>query len=544
MQPNIRSLFLFLAFFILTLIAYWQTRHGGFITDFYGWQLRYDAGDWSSVWKSFDFPALHPVLHFINYTWYKCFATNGLAYYLLYSLLHALNGFLVSHIFQRVFHIFKIKSAFAIGLTAALFFLLSPYQTEVLVWRVCLHYLLATGLILTSWKWAIAYLEQPDKRQYLLGSHAAFLVALFTLEISLVTPLLLLTYLLFWSYHFAQWTHFFSHFKRLIAPQFAALVAYLLLNRYLFGAIVGHYGAETHLQFPLAQMAANYFKYIVKHLFFVRYFSHDFKMQIFNLFDQPFILWGSVTLLILAFAGGIYFYKKIAPRTRLTLLLFAFIALALAPVLNLFFATLLPIENDRYGYFASVFIYALLALLFFGLPKWLRTPLVIFYLAASVFYLHKTTTYWAEGTKMYQSLLADYRWQDAKKVYVLNAPDNYRGMLMFRRYDSDNSLITPLRLTQGIEPAGEIIDIAQYNPPRITAGATVTQDSTGIIKVKLNQWGDWWWRKGYGANNYSTDDFSVKFSTIEYQLEFKEPPTDAVFIYQDSLRWKEFIYEY
>ena len=102
------------------------------------------------------------------------------------------------------------------------------------------------------------------------------------------------------------------------------------------------------------------------------------------------------------------------------------------PVLNLYFYSLQHIENDRYGYLASLFGLMLLTFFLFQLPKFLRYILLTTYLTAAIFLLIQTNQIWKESTEVFYSLLADYRWQDAENVVILNVPDNYQGAYLFR----------------------------------------------------------------------------------------------------------------
>ena len=74
-----------LAFVAVSLAIFWPSRNAGFVVDWLGWQMRYEAGSWLDVPKSFGYQALQPVLQFCNYLMFRVFQTEGLPWYLLFA---------------------------------------------------------------------------------------------------------------------------------------------------------------------------------------------------------------------------------------------------------------------------------------------------------------------------------------------------------------------------------------------------------------------------------------------------------------------------
>ena len=154
-----QSVFVFSVFLFLTLFLYLPTIQAGFVTDVTSGIERIQGQPFSNIIYSFGFPALNQLSVLGFYLLYTIFGLNGLPWYLIFCSLHAFNAFLSYIIFSRLFQQYKIKRAASISLIGALLFLLSPYQTEVLVWRACLNYLLVTAFILLSLFSLIRYLE-------------------------------------------------------------------------------------------------------------------------------------------------------------------------------------------------------------------------------------------------------------------------------------------------------------------------------------------------------------------------------------------------
>lgn len=168
-----RPIFVFFTFLCLTLFLYLPTVGAGFVTDVTSGIERIQGQPFRNVLYSFGFPALNQISVLGFYLLYTVFGLNGWVWYLIFCSLHAFNAFLIFRLFRRLFHYSEIKQATSISLIGALLFLVSPYQTEVLVWRACLNYLLVTALILLSLYYLLRYLE-TEERQYYYALHGFF----------------------------------------------------------------------------------------------------------------------------------------------------------------------------------------------------------------------------------------------------------------------------------------------------------------------------------------------------------------------------------
>ena len=569
-----KPVFIFIGLLSLTLFFYLPTLEAGFVTDVTSGIERIQGQPFRNIIYSFGFPALNQLSILGFYLLYTLFGLNGWPWYLVFCGLHALNAFLSFIIYSQFFQYFSVKQARSISLMGALCFLLSPYQTEVLVWRACLNYLLVTAFILGS-LWCLIHYLKAEKRRYILGVHGFFLGALFTFELALVLPLLTILFYASWiwwsqqerfakvskfskstntsffkearfiksarfskSVTLRQFTHYFT---KISLPQLGLISGYFLLNKWMIGSWVGHYGAATHLKFSLTKMSSTLLKYVLKYLFFVRAYPHKYKGQIFDFCDK-------YGLLIVGLVGIIsllrVFYQKQINReiaVIYTLLLAAFI-LTLLPVLNLYFYSIQHIENDRYGYLASLFGLMLLSFFLFQLPKFFRYLLLIIYLSTSIFLLIQTNQIWKESTAVFYSLLADYRWYEAENVVILNVPDNYQGAYLFRIIGRKSGFQDALTYIQQKEVKGKIWEVVQYNMTRPIDGVTAIKNTPNQLKIKFNQWGNWFWRNGIGAGpTHQRSIYTAHFKGQYYLLDLKNPPANTVYIYQDGKEWKELL---
>ncbi len=525
----------------LTQLFYFQTRYAGFVTDFTGLAARLETGDWTDIFSSFGFPALHPALFSFFYFFYKSFGPDGLGWHAVHTIMHAANALLLFAVVERLLTIFRFERAVWPALAAAVFFLLSPNQTEVVVWRVCFNYLMACALALFTVYFLLKELELPSARSRYFGL-AAFALGLFTFELTLVVPFICAAIAAVVAVEHQEKNRFARVLRQFIIPQLALVALYFVLTKWSLGVWVGYYGAETHLRFPLAEVLGNFFRYGIKTLFFVRFFEHPTKEALFTAFSRPAILYPAV---ILVLAGLVFWaarFRRLSPQLKLAGLMLVLFGIALLPVINLYFNYLLHIENDRYGYFASMFAAGMLAALLALLPRNVFYALALAYALVTSVYLHRAVSYWRTGTWLYQSLLADFRWYDRPEVYVLNLPDNYQGCPLFRDFhpDSDNALSDALRYVKRHPYEGKLFEVAQFNLAHAEDGITASwADSANTIAVQFEQYGNWWWRKGIGASDYETEFFVFDKNDLQYQLTLKKPHPQAVIIFQKAGKWFE-----
>ncbi len=537
LQKNGLVLFFFIA---VVHFFYYPTWQSGFVTDFTGLAERIESRQFWDFLSSFDFPALQPVLNFFLFLFFKSFGTAGLPWYLVYTSLHILNAFLLRRFLLQMSVHYGVDNAKFPAFAAASLFLLSPYATEVVVWKVCLSFLMVSALILFILLNILNWLSTQQSK-YFNRIHLLFIIALFTFELPLTVPFFTLAMLLFQYFHSGERQVLRTGFLKLLLPQLSVVGLYFMLNKIVLGSWIGHYGAAVHLRFHLLEILSNYAKYFIKFLLFTRYWEHSDKAW---LFEHHTLLMIISLLVIIGFAGWILFFKKISPRLRFVGLFLLFFVIALFPVINLYFNYLLLVENDRHGYFAALFFWAFFAMGLSFLPGFIQRLLFTTWLIPSLFLLFFTNDNWAKATHLYHSLLNDFRWSDKKELYFLNVPDNYNGILMLRDYSGDDqSFADALKYVQKKPFVGKIYEVIHYNMVTPEDGVSAQVDSSGKITVTFNQWGNWWWRRGIGASDHETEQYRWTNKGHFYELQFKRKPKAAVFIHQQGGSWKELILE-
>ncbi|MBP6184642.1 MAG: hypothetical protein KA479_06845 [Saprospiraceae bacterium] len=527
-----------LVFFMITVAFYWPVREAGFTSDFTGHLEMFEQKATIGWWNSFGWRSNQPVLFGFMFFWYKLFSLSPLPWFFLFTAFHAFNALLL---FQLTRHLLLRGSHQTLipALSVALLFLTQPYQVEVVTWKVCIHYLLSTGSILGM----LLMLFRSPKSQsipYWITFHTLFALALFSLELAFIFPLIVLVTLA-WIAWEENWDR--KTFRRLagfrILPQVAFMALYFIWNRIRLGTWIGHYGEEVHLRLSLDELISHTLNYFLKYLLFTRDWGHEWKAY---LGDWPerdtstLYLAGGIALLLMVGMGWYSAHRDQLVRTA-TWAIIVFL-LALGPVLTLYFAWAGYSENDRYGYLASSFFILGLVLLLWRLPRPYFLAIIGLLLVVQTMLLNANIDRWRQGQRVYASLLTDYRWEGTSDVYILGMPDNYDGINLFRGFIPGEGIHDALQWVSGKPPSAHLTEVAAFVMRSPLDAVRVHQEDSLNYTVSFNQWGNWFVRKGLGASDYETEAFKVDFNEGGYRLTFNRYDSGRTLLYSDGGRWK------
>ncbi len=535
---------LYLFFFSLTVSLYWITRNAGFVTDYLGFQTDFDD---NSAWQvingdRYNIKSFYHFTHICMYAMAAAFRMWGLPWFLLFSGLFALNALLVYRLFEFLFKKCGFEDTKNVILIGVLMFLLSPYQAEVMVWRASFHYLLAFAMMLTILHLALKYMENPLPK-YVLYAIILYICSVFSLEFFLFTPFVVLVLLIFLWINAPRSFDFKKTFIRFVGIPLSIIALYFVFYRATHDKWIAHYGVENHVKILSPEAFSTYGKYVVKYLGFARHFMHITKETLFNYFSTPSVSWAILVLILGISAAGLVFLKRMNARNKLIFLNFGLFSILLAPVMTLYFSYVLLTENDRYGYMASAFLFMGISLFLSRLPKWVYYTIALSYLGISSILLTKTNRIWWKSEKVFTNINKTFNWYDADEILVLNAPDNYSGMPMYRTWDESSGIKEAVEAAQRLKIKARMMDVAQYNLTTPTDGAHVRVDSANQIMVIFNQWGNWWWRRGKGANDYENDMYKIEFDYKGcgncYRMTLKNDNPKRVLLYQVGNQLKE-----
>lgn len=529
----------FLFFFVVALAVYYPTAGGGFVTDEIGWLQNYQATGWKGIFNAFNDKSPHYVYHLVGFTLWKIFGLHGKGWMLFFVLLHAVNATLSLIVFKKLFTKAEASSPQLMALAGGLLFLLSPYQTEPLVWYACVHYLVCTVLVLLAILAFVQYNESERRKQVSVFYITAFLAA-FTLEISFSLPFIIASLILFFPFGKTK-TEKGRQFLFFVAPSVALVLLYFLATKLLRGNFAGHYGAATHFNMDVQLLMGNLAKYTSKVFALTQFLEYDKRSVLYTFFEQEkfaFLLAAFLFLTAIIFVAR---HKQLSKKLVVAALLFAMFVFALLPILNLYFSSIVNVEGDRFTYLASLFAAQLVAfslVSLFGVLGWLPVTVFLFF---NVKYLLINTTSWHHNRNLNFSLCEKFKWYDAPHVYLLNLPDNINGTYMFRSFEPDNSFAETLALRYGKDVESKTTEILEYNMSQPSDGVRVEKVSDKELKVVFTGTGNWWWAKGIGGGSYTTDDYEVKIDEwgMGYSLVFKNKTQGAVYLYQQGDDWKQ-----
>ncbi|MBK8830030.1 MAG: hypothetical protein IPN60_04080 [Saprospiraceae bacterium] len=534
------SRLIFPIFLLITLIAFYPTIGAGFVFDFLGWQRAYDAGTFTDIFTSFGYKGNHQALHFFFYSLYSIFHIQGLPWYLIFCSLHAFNGWLLFTWLTQINTRWKINAPGLLIILMCILFLVHPYNVEVVVWKVCVHYLLSLAAVMALVLFIPKYLYQADTK-FLWLCLGMYFVSIFLLEIAYITPLVISLYLAIEAFAGNRSEFNIRRAVTLSSSLWILLAFGILLNKLTIGAWVGHYGAAAHLNIDIIGMMSTEFKYLVKHIADARFFSFKTKGLIFdNLLSKPelvfFLMMMCIGIALLYFIR----IKKVSGYVHLVFFGMAASMLYVLPVSNLFFYHLQIGSNDRFSYLPLVFIIVAFLPLFSKTPKWVWVPLMGIIILVQLYLQEKTINYWRQSTEIVHQLRDTFRWHDRSHVFVLNSPDNLNGIVMTSIIQAPSGIDELLDFQTSKPYTGVMYDVFQYNMTTPNDGVKVEQTGPMQIKVTFNQWGNWWHLSGIGASSYENEYFKAETLDYPYQLTFKQFPEGSAIIYQDGKEWKEF----
>ena len=532
--------FLFPVLLLITLITYYPTIGAGFVYDFLGWQRLYDKGSFGDIFTSFGYHGNHQVLHFFFYSIYALFHIKGLPWYIIFCSIHAFNGWLLYTWLMQLSDRWSLHFSKLIALLFSILFIIHPYNVEPVVWKVCIHYLLSFSAVFGILLLSPAYIHEGNKRSMQL-SLVVFLLSLFLLEISFVTPAVISLFLLVQSFVLAYSKSMLRRSVISAGSMWALLAGYILLTKLTLGTWVGHYGTKVHLRLDLIGMMSTEVKYLVKHLTDARYFSFKAKVMLFDtMLSIPelifFILCAGLVLTIVYFLKA----KKISGRWHLVFFSVIASMLYILPVSNIFFYHIGIGMNDRYGYLPIPFLIAGLIAILTSAPKWLNIALAAVIVLINLYLQEKTIRYWHESTEVLTHLKETYHWQDSSYVFILNSPDNMNGITMASIIEAPSGIDELIDFQTSKPNTGITFDIFQYNMTTPYDGVKVEQTGPMQLKVTFHQWGNWWHRNGIGASSYENEFYKADILDYPYQVTFKQFPKGSVILYQDGSTWKEF----
>jgi len=529
-------IFRFILFWIITGIVYRNAWGNQFIDDFLTGYVEFEERGWLAMVDSLGFTSLYYGKDLISLSFYEVFGLNKWAWWLLFTGMHALNAFLGSGFIQNILERNQINHARLISSSGALLFLLSPYQTENVVWGATMHYGISMILMWLGFFLYSSFLETKKLWQLVLF-YFVFAYSLLTLEISLVFPgLYFMVFAFLWNSSFNR-NEFIGHITRIVFPMGVMIILYFIATKIIKGVFIGHYGSETHanslLSFAAAGTCLQYFTKLFGYIHFLGYTKRE---AVYEFLKNPVVIISFYSIIVVLL---FYFFKKHKRNTIMAGILFVMSLICLLPVSNMYFMYLNEVENARLSYFASYFAFTLLALLLSFIGKKILFVSVVVFSCLNIYLLKDIINRWEVANEIQYNALATFQWENSEKVFILNQPCYYKGVYVFR---NRTRFIRALKFFKKQNLQEQIMEVAWTNRFALTDNVAVEALNNTDVKVTLNEWGRWFWVNGIGASNYSTDYFSVEFDewNHSYVVHFKKPiNSNEAVIYYTPEGWKK-----
>ena len=529
-----RSIYFFPIALVICVILYYPTREYGIVTDYLGWLNKYRAGSWVDLKNCFGYKGLHQVFHFLNYCIYKAVGANLIALYLLFCLGHATVVYLIYIGLRDVSSWLGYSDGKFISVFAALCVLVSPYSAEVVTWKACLHYMMATGMTFLCIIFLLKY-DNTKRKSWLIGHFIWFGLSLFTIELTLVSPGI------FGMLFLAKWLltkngKTLQRGLKISLIHGLMLIIYLALTKIMIGDYVGHYGAERHLNFSPSLLIGTTLQYLSKYLFAVHYFSFASRTAWYQSLAHGMWLWIPSIIIVAMLLVAIL--KQKTSWTTFGFMVISFL-IALLPVMNLYFMYINQYENDRYGYYASPWIYFAIMMVFHSTKSRLKYVFMTSFLGLQLYLLLLQVNNINQAGTLLHDLVKSFPC-DSKDILVLSTPDNYKGMYMLRDYSDDGVVIhESMDWLTNTSCSARIKVVSSYNGIHLGSHLTGSMDSLGQITVWNIAGGSWFIRKGIGMSSYQNESVEVDLRSGHFIAKYKHLNPDTKVIFPDGGSWKE-----
>src|ERR1043165_1294161 len=504
---DVRSLLLlFLLFWIVAVAVYFRASNAELIDDGFAGLMKFKDMGWAAFPQSFGFTSLYYVHDLVVLGVYYIVGKSSLGWFWVMITLHCLNAVLAYIVFRKFYAVFNINFGALIAFCGGVLFLLSPYQTENVVWAATLHYSVALTIFFTGC-WLVL-------RMVSTGTIAVtdtvlllvlFIVSLLTLEISLIFPFAWSCLLLPAVLSGKTTLKIRDILTQVMLPFLMSIGLYFIMTKLIKGHWIPHYGA-THLQNnSLQNYSSSVARYILKLLGFVHFTEYDKREFIYGLCAH----WKIALTIQLGAVAVLYFLLRKFKTNDVAAVFVSLICLALLllfPSLQMYFMFLFTPENDRLSYFFSIAVYQLIPFLFFQLSAYAGLAVVMVYLLPGLYFLNKQVIKWHEAGVLHQRCVQSFTWTEAPHVYILNAPANYNGAYAFRNNERLPYALNFFKDYKQPERIHQVLSSA-YSSLQDSTLVTVVNDST--LRVQLVTNGGWLMNEFYGAVDYTSEEFNV-----------------------------------
>lgn len=501
-----KNLYLLVLFLAAAHLLYAPAWRAGWVRDVTGWieSLHTQTPTEYLLRRGWYVESLYPFTQGMLWVWWKLFGIHPLPWHLMMVSLHA------GCAWGWALFYGKVLEARNTGIFAGLFFLLSPYATEVVVWEAGYHYLQGMALMLVSLFALLRYLE-GGKMRWLTVGLIAFLPTLFALEVFYLTPV----YAALLVFYYRKNPRSPKAFRAFVLPMLGLWVVQYGLFRLLYHQTIPH--IKTLTVWRMSDYLRKPGKYFFHLFLFGRYWPVSLRLILYDVFNSwAFLITIYASLLILIFQ------KRQALHTfvrRPAFLPVAFAVTALLLVAPLYFQEGGLVDFDRYAYFMLPAVGAIVGIYFrkteVRAAVWVLSAALLFY----------TNWLWRQSDALNRDLLLKIpAFKDGKPSLLLNLPSALQNIPMVgQTAEGEAALMRRLVLQRPLP--GTVLEPSAAALSLVGDLAVETQWLSAQTLQVTQIRGGGWWTEGVLSADWENDAFSIRFFPEKraYVLTLKGP---------------------
>lgn len=472
---------------------------------------------------SYHFDSFYHGYYLILNVLYALFGLNATGWFFFFSLMHALNCALLYKVIYRLLTTNRLSThRLEISLFATLFFLLSPYNAETIVWAATTHYVVGLSILFYSMQWLDSFLlKQSSSNGYLLFLFLN-VFALFTFELNFLSPFIyLLVYALYTSNKCTD-IRFNTFVSRIVLPIVLAILIYLMLLYIDKGTLMLHNGKGATLLPPVQEIISQYGRHLSRLFSFSQYASIQWRERAYAACEH----WMIVSIVIVCMLTFFYYWtrKKSIEASRLFLFFFVIGFIFILPFTRVYFVYIFKYENIRYTYFAAAFLFTGFVFFLFQINRLIRYIILTVYLSLCLFFTIQTVHDKRESGIVYHRFIESFPATSATTIFLLNTPSFCNESYMF--WDRSRLPIA-LSCYRHLDVSKQLEQVLFYNSisDKDTFKVKKINDSCWTFQLKAD--GSWLMNNYMGASDVENERFRCDVDEWGgYTLQFKKRLND------------------
>ncbi len=472
--------------------------------------------DWGDIIRSDNFKSLYQVHYFFLYLYYHVFGINSAYYFFWFVFLFSVNLTLFYTAMAQLFSLFGQAPSRFFFLLICILLLTAPNNFENVTWAATSHYNLGMLLFLVMLHSFLRYIDGAKIWFYFF--YLSFLLSLFTIEMSLLFPIIILLIIIFYSAQIQQ-KKILKHLAiTFFVPSFVLLLGSFLLLKILNNELLPH-GASLAGIFPSANlMVTNFWMFCMQGIAYTKFVPNGLR-DAYYAFVHQHLFW---PLLLCTF--GIIFYC-IKAKQYLFLLLFLSMGVFLLPNLFRFGMAGSSYENVRFVFFALPFILTAFLVL---LKKnvWILSCCFVFLVVCNFIFLNQSKQDKIVAGKLHAVYIQGVAQHPSPNCYLLNIPSFCKQFFVYR---SIRRVGIEANMRNSNLNTGDYTEVMWYYAQNVSDSFSVEKIDNRKLAVLNHTDGVWLMHEHFGASPYENDGVIV--SILEwggYTIEFKNaPPADT-----------------